>query len=119
MHQKTPKIDFFVIFRNLEKKVPICKKKYAKILNSVRAVVTDVEKNVESNNRIFFTSAKVAPNCKLNLVRNTKNTFFVVTQLYPMFYTFYFQQECKGSFIYNRTIPPLIFVKIRHEGGYS
>ena len=64
MHQKTPKIDFFPIFRNLQKKVPICKKKYAKILNSVRAVVTDVEKNSESNNRIFFGSAKIAPDCR-------------------------------------------------------
>ena len=43
MHQKTLEIDFFVIFRNLQKKLPICKKKYAKILKSVRAVVTDVE----------------------------------------------------------------------------
>ena len=67
MHQKTPKIDFFAIFRNLQKKLPICKKKYAKILNSVRAVVTDVEKNVESTNRIFFTSAKVAPDCSVNV----------------------------------------------------
>ena len=54
MHQKTPKIDFFAIFRNLQKKVPICKKKYAKILNSVRAVVTDVEKKVKRISRNFF-----------------------------------------------------------------
>jgi hypothetical protein len=54
---------FFAIFRNLQKKVPICKKKYAKILNSVRAVVTDVEKKVKPRTRIFFGSAKVAPDC--------------------------------------------------------
>ena len=63
MHEKRSKIDFFVNFRKLQKKLPICKKKYVKILNSVRAVVTDVEKKVKSNNRIFFGSAKVAPDC--------------------------------------------------------
>ena len=45
---------FFAIFRNLQKKLPICKKKYIKILNSVRAVVTDVEKKVKRRIRIFF-----------------------------------------------------------------
>ena len=54
MHEKRSKIDFFVNFRKLQKKLPICKKKYAKILNSVRAVVTDVEKKVKPRNRIFL-----------------------------------------------------------------
>ena len=63
MPQKTLKIDFFAVFRNLQEKVTICKKKYAKILNSVRAVVTDVEKKVKPIFRIFFGSAKVAPDC--------------------------------------------------------
>ena len=56
MHEKRSEIDFFVIFRKLQKKLPICKKKYAKILNSVRAVVTDVEKKVKRRGRNFFGS---------------------------------------------------------------
>ena len=56
MHEKRSKIDFFVNFRKLQKKLPICKKKYAKILNSVRAVVTDVEKKVKRRGRNFFGS---------------------------------------------------------------
>ena len=54
MHQKTLKIDFFPIFRNLQKKLPFCKKKFTKILNSVRAVVTDIEKKVKRRSRNFF-----------------------------------------------------------------
>ena len=56
MHEKRSKIDFFVNFRKLQKKLPICKKKYAKILNGVRAVVTDVEKKVKRRGRNFFGS---------------------------------------------------------------
>ena len=41
MHEKCFKIIFFANFRKLQKKLPICKKKYTKILNSVHAVVTD------------------------------------------------------------------------------
>ena len=63
MHEKWFKIDFFANFRKLQKKLPICKKKYTKILNVARAVVTNVEKKVKSTNRIFFGSAKVAPDC--------------------------------------------------------
>ena len=63
MHEKWFKIHFFANFRKLQKKLPICKKKYTKILNVARAVVTNVEKKVKSTNRIFFTSAKVAPGC--------------------------------------------------------
>ena len=74
MHEKCFKIIFFANFRKLQKKLPICKKKYTKILNVARAVVTNVEKKVKSTNRIFFTSAKVAPGCKVFL---TATMFFV------------------------------------------
>ena len=63
MHEKCFKINFFANFRKLQKKVPICKKKYTKILHTAHAVVTNVEKKVKSRNRIFFGSAKVAPDC--------------------------------------------------------
>ena len=63
MHEKCFKIDFFVNFRKLQKKLPICKKKYAEILDVDRAVVTSVEKKFKSTSRIFFGSAKVAPDC--------------------------------------------------------
>ena len=65
MHEKWLKINFFANFRKLQKKLPICKKKYAEILHTTRAVVTNVEKKVKPINRIFFTSAKVAPGCSL------------------------------------------------------
>ena len=65
MHEKWFKIDFFANFRKLQKKLLICKKKYAEILHTTRAVVTNVEKKVKSTNRIFFTSAKVAPGCSI------------------------------------------------------
>ena len=65
MHEKWSKIDFFANFRKLQKKPRICKKRYGKILNVARAVVTSVEKKVKPIIRIFFTSAKVAPDCKL------------------------------------------------------
>ena len=64
MHEKCFKITFFANFRNLQKKLPICKKKYAEILNVARAVVTNVEKKVKSTFGIFFGSAKVAPGCR-------------------------------------------------------
>ena len=64
MHEKWFKIAFFANFRKLQKKLLICKKKYTKILHAARAVVTNVEKKVKSNNRIFFGSAKVAPDCR-------------------------------------------------------
>ena len=63
MHEKCFKIDFFAIFRKLQKKLPICKKRYAEILHNGGAVVTNVEKNIKSLFRIFFGSAKVAPDC--------------------------------------------------------
>ena len=66
MHEKWFKIDFFANFRKLQKKLPICKKKYAEILHTTRAVVTNVEKKVKPINRIFFGSAKVAPDCNLS-----------------------------------------------------
>ena len=64
MHKKWFKIDFFANFRKLQKKLPICKKKYTEILNVTRAVVTIVEKKSNRHNRIYFGSAKVAPGCK-------------------------------------------------------
>ena len=70
MHKKRFKITFFANFRKLQKKLPICKKKFAEILNVARAVVTNVEKKVKPINRIFFTSAKVAPDCSI------KDSFF-------------------------------------------
>ena len=56
MHEKCFKIDFFANFRKLQKKLPICKKKFAGILNVARAVVTSVEKNEKRRNRISFGS---------------------------------------------------------------
>ena len=56
MHEKCFKIIFFANFRKLQKKLPICKKKFAEILNVARAVVTNVEKNEKRNGRIFFGS---------------------------------------------------------------
>ena len=44
MHEKRFKIYFFANFRKLQKKLLICKKRYAEILNVARAVVTSVEK---------------------------------------------------------------------------
>ena len=64
MHEKRFKIEFFANFRKLQKKLPICKKKYAEILNVARAVVKNVEKKVKPRSRIFFGSAKVAPGCR-------------------------------------------------------
>ena len=54
MHEKCFKIDFFAKFRKLQKKLHICKKKYAEILHTGGAVVTNVEKKVKSIFRIFF-----------------------------------------------------------------
>ena len=64
MHEKCFKIDFFAIFRKLQKKLPICKKRYAEILHNGGAVVTNVEIKSNRHNRIFFGSAKVAPGCR-------------------------------------------------------
>ena len=48
MHEKWFKIDFFANFRKLQKKLPICKKKYTEILRAGGAVVKNVEKKVKS-----------------------------------------------------------------------
>ena len=56
MHGKRFKIDFFVNFRKLQKKMPICKKKCAEILHVPRVVITIVEKNEKWNGRNFFGS---------------------------------------------------------------
>ena len=70
MHEKWFKIDFFANFRKLQKKLPICKKRYAEILHVGSAVAKNVEKKVKSNIRIFFGSAKVAPDCKMSAKMN-------------------------------------------------
>ena len=54
MHEKRFKIDFFANFRKLQKKLPICKKRYVEILHLARAVVVIVEKNEKRIDRIFF-----------------------------------------------------------------
>ena len=54
MHEKRFKIDFFANFRKLQKKLPICKKRYAEILGVDRAVVAIVEKKVKSTQQNFF-----------------------------------------------------------------
>jgi len=56
MHEKRFKIDFFANFRKLQKKLPICKKRYAEILNVARVVVTNVEKNEKRIDKNFFGS---------------------------------------------------------------
>ena len=58
MHEKCFKITFFANFRKLQKKLPICKKKFAEILNVARAVVTNVEKKSNRHNRIFLLPQK-------------------------------------------------------------
>ena len=68
MHEKRFKIDFFSNFRKLQKKLPFPGKPYGSIRETSRAVVTIVEKKVKSTNRIFFGSAKVAPDCKVWLL---------------------------------------------------
>ena len=42
MHEKRFKIDFFANFRKLQKKLLVCKKRYAEILHVARTVVTIV-----------------------------------------------------------------------------
>ena len=56
MDEKRFKIYFFANFRKFQKKLPICKKRYAEILNVARAVVVIVEKNEKRIDRIFFGS---------------------------------------------------------------
>ena len=58
MDEKQIKIDFFANFRKLQKKLPICKKMYAKILNVARAVVTNVEKRSNRQTEFFLLPQK-------------------------------------------------------------
>ena len=58
MHEKRSKIDFFVNFRKLQKKLPICRKRYAEILHVGSAVVKNVEKKVKPIIRIFLVPQK-------------------------------------------------------------
>ena len=82
MHEKWFKIDFFANFRKLQNKLPICKKKYAEILHTTRAVVTNVEKKVKPINRIFFGSAKVAPDCSIcdTYSRGSSSDSMIITE---------------------------------------
>ena len=79
MHEKRFKINFFANFRNLQKKLAICKKKYTKILNVARAVLTIVEKKSNQHNRIYFGSAKVAPGCSPKFLK--KQVFAHLTEI--------------------------------------
>ncbi len=63
MHEKCSKIDFFANFRKLQKKLPICKKRYAEILRTGGAVVTNVEKKSETAKLIFFQFADFGRKC--------------------------------------------------------
>ena len=63
MHEKRSKIDFFANFQKLQKKLPICKKRYAEILRTGGAIVRNVEKKVKSIVRIFFGSTFGVPGC--------------------------------------------------------
>ena len=58
MHKTWFKIDFFVNFRKLQKKLPICKKRYGKILNVARAVVTSGEKKSNRTSEFFLVPQK-------------------------------------------------------------
>ena len=85
MHEKWFKIDFFANFRKLQKKLPVCKKKYAEILHTTRAVVTNVEKKGQTNKQNFFTSAKVAPDCRVNLENIFKmNINYQITKFFQL-----------------------------------
>ena len=69
----------FFQFSKTSKTLLICKKRYAKILHTGGAVVTIVEKKVKSKNRIFFTSAKVAPDCRnIGYTNITESQYFDV-----------------------------------------
>ena len=56
MLEKRFKAVIFANCRKLQKKLHICKKKYAEILRTARAVVTNAEKKVKRVGRIFFGS---------------------------------------------------------------
>ena len=68
------KISFRLKIRKLHKKLPIGKKRYAEIVNSVRAVITDVDffffhffsKTAKQN---FFQLRFRAPSCSSNPVQ--------------------------------------------------
>ena len=53
MHEKWSKIDFFANFQKLQKKLPICKKKYAEIRDTVRSVVKEL---LQGRDISYFTT---------------------------------------------------------------
>ena len=58
MHEKRFKIDFFANFRKLQKKLLICKKRYAEILNVCRTIVRNVEKKSNRISEFFLVPQK-------------------------------------------------------------
>ena len=58
MHEKRSKIDFFVNFRKLQKKLIIGKKRYAEILHVGSAVVKNVEKKSNQESEFFLVPQK-------------------------------------------------------------
>ena len=83
MHEICFKIDFFAIFRKLQKKLLICKKRYAEILNVARAVVVIVEKNEKRIDRIFFGShfeEQSVINTPMGLIRQDFGKTFRIKQ---------------------------------------
>ena len=54
MHEKCSEIDFFANFRKLQKKLAICKKRYAEILHVGSAVAKNVEKKSQIEHQNFF-----------------------------------------------------------------
>ena len=75
MHEKCFKIDFFANFRKLQKKLPICKKRYAEILNVARAVVTNVEKNSNRYSEFFLVPQKSRQSVRKSLFRGKDERF--------------------------------------------
>ena len=69
MHEKCFKIDFFAIFRKLQKKLPICKKRYAEILHNGVFVVINVENKQRvppCNPQFFYKAENVAEDALMN-----------------------------------------------------
>ena len=65
MHEKCFKIDFFANFRKFQKNLPFCKKKYAKILSTVRAVVTDLKKSQTAKQKQIWSQV-LGTDCTTN-----------------------------------------------------
>ena len=75
MHEKRSKIDFFANFRKLQKKLPICKKRYTEILRTGGAIVRNVEKKVKSIVRIFFGSTFGVLGCNFKSLQKRRKNY--------------------------------------------